>query len=80
MVIKNIFNNKLYIWKKLIELIIKCTKYRKFKNPKVSYFFNETLVFPIICRKSGSNNDTIFKKEEFIEKLKILDLINNISE
>ena len=64
----------------LTELSIKCTKYRKLKNPKVLHFFNEALVLSIICGKYGSNNYTIFKKEESIEKLKILVLINNINE
>ena len=38
----------------------KCYKYRQFKNPKMSYIFNETLVLSIICDKCGSNNDAIF--------------------
>ena len=29
-------------------------KYRKFKNPKVSYIFDKTLVPYIICDKYGS--------------------------
>ena len=35
---------------------IKCNKYRKFKTPKKSYIFNETLIFYIICNKYGNNN------------------------
>ena len=35
---------------------IKCNKYRKFKTPKKSYIFNETLIFYIICSKYGNNN------------------------
>ena len=54
--------------------IIKCNKYRKFKNPKISYSFDKALVLPIICNKYGSNDGTIFK--ESIEVLKILGLIN----
>ena len=58
---------------------IKCNKYRKLKNPKISCIFNGTLVLSIICGKCSNNNDTIFKKEQSIEILKILALINNIN-
>ena len=52
---------------------IKCNKHRKFKNLKTSYIFDKTLVPPIICHKRGSKDETIFKKEESIDILKILD-------
>ena len=58
---------------------IKCNKYRKFKNPKISYLFNKALVLVIICDKCGSNDEKIFNKKS-IEILKILGLINNINE
>ena len=50
-------------------------RYRKFKNPKISYVFEKKR---IICIKCGNKNDKIFKKEESIEMLKILDSIKNI--
>ena len=45
----------------------KCNKHRKFRNLKISHIFNETLVLSIICAKYGSDNDTIFKKEESVK-------------
>ena len=57
---------------------IKCNKYRKLKNPKVSYILDKTLVLSITCDKCGSNDQKIFKKEESIEILKTLGLIKNI--
>ena len=45
-------------------------KQRKLKNPKIRYIFEKTLVPFIICR--------LFKEEETVEILKILDLIGNI--
>ena len=58
---------------------IKCNKYTKFKNPKISYIFNETLVPSIICSKIGNNNNKIFK-ENTIEILKPLGLIVKINQ
>ena len=55
-----------------------CGNHRKFKNPKISIFFKKTLVLLIICSKCGNENEKIFKEEESIEILKILDLIINI--
>ena len=54
-----------------------CNKFRKFEKPRLSYIFNETLVIYIICGKCGGNNDTVFKKEESTEILKVLGLVNN---
>ena len=54
-------------------------KYRKFKNPKISFIFNESVVPSINCDKCSSNSDTKFKKEESIKILKILGLMHNIS-
>ena len=51
----------MYKWNKFI-IMNECGKYRKFKNPKIWYTFNETLVFSIICRKYGCNNDMLFEK------------------
>ena len=59
---------------------INCSKYRKFKNPEVSYIFNKMLVLSVICDKCASNDKKIFKEEESIEILKTLSLINNMKE
>ena len=47
-----------------------CSNYRKFKNPKMSYILEKTLVISIICSKC----EKIFQEEESIETLKILGL------
>lgn len=57
---------------------IKWSEQIKFKNPKKTYIFNKTLVFSVICSKSGNNIGTIFK-EESIEILTIIGLIENIN-
>ena len=57
--------------------MVKCNKYRKFKNTTISYIFNKTLVLPIIWGNCDSNDDNIFKEEEYIDVLKILGVINN---
>ena len=54
----------------------KCNKYRKFKNPKISYIFDKILLSFIICNKRSSNDEKIFKED--IEILKFLGLINNM--
>ena len=59
---------------------VKCNKYRKLKNPRMSYIFDETLSLSTICDKCSSNDEKIFKEEESIEILRILSLINNMSE
>ena len=43
---------------------MKRNKYKKFKNPKISYTFNKTLFNSIVCDKCGSNDKKIFKEEE----------------
>ena len=40
----------------------------------------KTLVLSIICSKCKNEDQKIFKKEESIEILKILGLINNVEE
>ena len=55
-----------------------CRKYRKFEKPKISYFFEKTLVLSIICSKCKNDDEKVFKEEESIEILKILGLIENI--
>ena len=57
-----------------------CFKYRKIENPKISYLLEKTLVLSIICSKCKDEDEKIFKEEDSIEILKILDLINNIEE
>ena len=53
-------------------------KYREFKNAKISYMFEKTLVLSIICSKCEDEDEKIFKEEESNEILKILGLIKNI--
>ena len=55
-----------------------CCKYRKFKNPKLSYIFEKSLVLSIIYSKCKNEDKKMFKEEESIEILKILGLIENI--
>ena len=59
---------------------VKCNKYRKLKNPRISYIFDETLSLSTICDKCSRKEEKIFKEEESIEILRILSLINNMSE
>ena len=54
-----------------------CGKYRKFEKPKISYFLEKTLVLSIICSQCKNKDEKLFK-EEPIEILKILGLIENI--
>ena len=56
---------------------IKCNKYRKIKNSKISYIFHKTLVTLIVIFCS-SKDRKIFKEDEPIEILKIIVLINNM--
>ena len=39
---------------------IKCNNYREFKNPKIPYVFDKTLLLSIICGKYGSNDEKWF--------------------
>ena len=50
---------------------IKCKKYRKFKNPKISYIFDKTLVRSIICDNCDKNKNEL-RYQKF--------LINNMEE
>ena len=52
-----------------------CGKYKKFKNPKISFIFEKILVLSIICSNYGSKDKNIFKEEELIKIVKILNLI-----
>ena len=55
-----------------------CGKYRKIKNPQISYPFEKTLVFSIICSKCKNEDEKIFKEKKRIEIFKFLGLIENI--
>ena len=52
---------------------VKCNKYGKFKNSKISYIFDKTLVLFLFM----VSRVVMIKKEELIDVLKILALINN---
>ena len=56
---------------------VNCSKYRKFEKPKISYLLEKTVVLSNVCSKCKNEDQETFK-EESIEILKILDLINNI--
>ena len=53
-------------------------KYKKFEKPKILCLLQKTLVLSIICGKHKYEEEEIFKKEESVEILKILGLIENI--
>ena len=53
-------------------------KYRKLKNPNISYVFYKTAILSIICNKFGSKDEKIFKEEESMRTLNISDLVNDI--
>ena len=59
---------------------VKCNKCKKFKNPKISYVCNKTLVLSIIYGNCNSKDEKIVKEEESSEILKILGLIKNMGE
>ena len=46
-----------------------CGKYRTFKNPKTTYTFEKNII---------NETEKIFKEEESIESLKILNLIKSM--
>ena len=50
---------------------IKCNKYRKFENPKISGIFKKTLVLFVICNNWDDNGGKTFREEESTEMLKI---------
>ena len=41
---------------------IKCDKYRKFKNPKISCIFDKTVVLYIVWDKCGNNDEKRYKE------------------
>ena len=63
-------------WKNYIAFF--CSKYRKFRNSKISYILEKILILSIICCKCRNEDEKIFKEEESIEILRILGLFKNI--
>ena len=55
-----------------------CGKYGKFKNHKVSYIFEKSLVLSIVFGKFCNKDEKIFWEKESIEKLEIICLTENI--
>ena len=53
---------------------------KNFKNLKYHTFNKKTLVLSIICSKCKNEDKKVFKEEEWITILKILDLIDNTEE
>ena len=47
-------------------------KYRKFKNPKISYIFKKTLVLSIICSKCENEDKKYLKKKNQLRYWKLL--------
>lgn len=58
----------------------KCEKYAKLENLKNSCIWNQTCVLSTSCAKRSSNNEKIFKEEEFSEVLKSFGLNDNGNE
>ena len=48
---------------------------KKDEKPKISYLLEKTLVLSIICSKCENEEEQIFKEEELMERLQILNLI-----
>ena len=40
-----------------------CGKYRKSRNPKISYIFEKTFTLSIICSKCQNEDEKIFKEK-----------------
>ena len=55
-----------------------CGRYRKFEKPKISYLLEKKLVLSIICSKFKNENEKLLKEEKSVEKIKTLDLIENV--
>ena len=73
---KMLNNTKIFsITKKLKKsCCVICGKYRKFKNPKISYIFEKTLALSIMFSNCKNEDEKYLKREESIEILKILGL------
>ena len=48
-----------------------CGKYRKIKNPKMSYTFEKTLVLSVICSRCENEDERIRKEKDSKNKLNI---------
>ena len=48
-----------------------CGKYRKIKNPKMSFTFEKTLVLFIICSRCETEDERIRKEKDSKNKLNI---------
>ena len=55
---------------------IVCGKYKKIKNPKISYILEQELVLSIIYIKCGSKEEKILKEEESIKIFEICKILN----
>ena len=55
---------------------IVCGKYKKIKNPKISYSLEVELVLSIIYIKCGSKEEKILKEEESIKIFEICKILN----
>ena len=55
-----------------------CGKSRQSNRPKISYIFKKTVALSIICSKCENEDEKLFKEENSIEILKILNLIKNL--
>ena len=53
----------------------KCEKYKDFKQHKISYICDKTLLVSSICNRFRNEDQKIFKEEELIKILIILGLI-----
>ena len=47
-------------------------KYRKFKNPKISYILEKTSILSIICSECENQDEKRFKDEESIYNIELL--------
>ena len=43
---------------------VNCSKYIKFKKPKISYLLEKTLVLSIICSKCKNEDEKIFMEQK----------------
>ena len=57
---------------------IKCKKYKKFINLKISYICYKILLFSSVYNKCGSEDEKIFMEQEPIKILKIIGLVRGI--
>ena len=55
-----------------------CGKYKIFEKSRISYLLEKTSVLSTICSKCENEYENLFKKEESIEILKVLGLIENV--